>query len=95
MLSSVLNTERAVQMNILIMRAFVRLREVLATHKVLAAKIEKLETGQRDHAVAISLVAKDVEDLANSVKREVRKLQEPRRRKPRIGFIADEKLPGR
>jgi hypothetical protein len=95
MLSSVLNTERAVQMNILIMRAFVRLREVLATHKDLAAKIEKLETGQRDHAVAISLVAKDVEDLANSVKREFRKLQEPRRRKPRIGFIADEKQPAR
>ena len=95
MLSSVLNTERAVQMNILIVRAFVRLREVLATHKDLAAKIEKLETGQRDHAVAISLVAKDVEDLANSVKREFRKLQEPRRRKPRIGFIADEKQPGR
>jgi len=35
MLSSVLNSERAVQMNILIMRAFVRLRELMATHKSL------------------------------------------------------------
>jgi len=92
MLSSVLNTARAVQMNILIMRAFVRLREILATHRELAAKIEKLETGQRDHAIAISLVAKDVESLAESVKREFKKLTSPRRQKPRIGFhIPDEK----
>ncbi|HTC79315.1 MAG TPA: hypothetical protein VK657_11925, partial [Terriglobales bacterium] len=38
MLSSVLNSARAIQMNIVIMRAFVRLREVLATHKALARK---------------------------------------------------------
>jgi len=40
MLSSVLNSARAVQMNIVIMRAFVRLRELLATHKDLARKLE-------------------------------------------------------
>jgi len=92
MLSSVLNTARAVQMNILIMRAFVRLREILATHRELAAKIEKLEAGQRDHAIAISLVAKDVESLAKGVKREFKKLTSPRRQKPRIGFhVPDEK----
>lgn len=43
MLSSVLNSERAVQVNILIMRAFVRLREILATHKDLARKLEEME----------------------------------------------------
>ena len=37
MLSSVLNSDRAVQMNILIMRAFVRLREALATNEALAS----------------------------------------------------------
>jgi hypothetical protein len=47
MLSSVLNSERAVQMNSLIMRAFVKLREVLASHKDLARKIEKLEATRR------------------------------------------------
>src|SRR6266516_4278185 len=41
MLSFVLNSRRAVQMNILIIRAFVKLRELLATHKDLARKIEK------------------------------------------------------
>lgn len=43
MLSSVLRSERAVQVNIIIMRTFVRLREILATHKDLAHKIEELE----------------------------------------------------
>src|SRR6202047_2761837 len=39
MLSSVLNSERAVQVNIAIMRAFVKLREILTTHRELAGKI--------------------------------------------------------
>ncbi len=43
MLSSVLRSKRAVQVNIAIMRAFVRLREMLATHKDLARKLEELE----------------------------------------------------
>jgi len=43
MLSSVLRSARAVQVNIEIMRAFVRLREMLATHKDLAAKLEATE----------------------------------------------------
>jgi phage regulator Rha-like protein len=43
MLSSVLKSKRAVQVNIAIMRAFVRLREIMATHKDLARKIEDLE----------------------------------------------------
>lgn len=41
MLSSVLNSERAIQINIQIMRAFIKLREVLATHKELQKKIEE------------------------------------------------------
>lgn len=43
MLSSVLTSERAIEVNIAIMRAFVRLREILATHKDLARKLEELE----------------------------------------------------
>jgi hypothetical protein len=43
MLSSVLRSKRAVRVNIEIMRAFVRLREILATHKDLARKLEELE----------------------------------------------------
>ena len=43
MLSSVLNSERAIEVNIAIMRAFVRLRAMLATHADLARRLEELE----------------------------------------------------
>lgn len=43
MLSSVLNSERAIAVNIEIIRAFVRLRELLATHRDLARKLDELE----------------------------------------------------
>ncbi len=43
MLSSVLRSQRAVQVNIAIMRAFVRLREMLANHKDLARKLDQME----------------------------------------------------
>jgi len=41
MLSSVLNSDRAIQVNIAIMRAFVRIREVLSTHREILKKIEE------------------------------------------------------
>lgn len=43
MLSSVLKSDRAIQVNIAIMRAFVKLRELLATHQDLALRLEELE----------------------------------------------------
>jgi hypothetical protein len=43
MLSSVLNSERAIEVNIQIMRTFSKLREIMATHKDLRLKIEELE----------------------------------------------------
>ncbi len=43
MLSSVLNSERAAQVNIRIMRTFTKLREMLLTHKDLRLKIEEME----------------------------------------------------
>lgn len=43
MLSSVLNSPRAVQVNIEIMRAFVRLRGILASHQELAQRLDELE----------------------------------------------------
>jgi len=48
MFSSVLSSPRAVQMNIIIIRAFVKLRELLATHKDLARKIGELEDNQNN-----------------------------------------------
>ena len=43
MLSSVLKSKRAVQVNIAVMRTFVKLREMMATHKNLARKLEEME----------------------------------------------------
>jgi hypothetical protein len=43
MVATILNTPRAVEVSVYVVRAFVRLREVLATHKALAKKLEALE----------------------------------------------------
>jgi hypothetical protein len=63
MLSAVLHSDRAVQVSIFIVRAFVRLREAIAAHKDLAARIEKLESGQTDHASIITLLIKEIRAL--------------------------------
>jgi phage regulator Rha-like protein len=49
MLATVLNSEQAVQMSIAIIRAFVKLREILATHQDLARVIEDLRRKQDEH----------------------------------------------
>lgn len=50
MLSSVLTSKSAVGPSILVIRAFVRLREYLATHKDLARKLEDVERTQQEHS---------------------------------------------
>jgi len=59
MLSSVLNSERAVKVNIAIMRAFVKLRETLDTNRELARKFAELErrVGKHDEEIAAILEA--------------------------------------
>jgi hypothetical protein len=52
MLSSVLNSERAVEVNIAIMRTFVRLRQLLATHEDLACQLEELRWRQEERLPA-------------------------------------------
>jgi ORF6N domain len=76
MLSSVLTSPRAVQMNIAIMRTFVRLRQVMAENRELERRIESVELQQREHASIISVVVEEIQDL--------RQQPEPPRR--RIGF---------
>src|SRR5260370_20795665 len=65
MLSSVLHSQRAIQMNIIIMRAFVRMRELMASHTALAEKIEKLERTQKQHGSMIVSVVQDIQRLKN------------------------------
>lgn len=53
MLSSVLNSERAIQVNIAIMRTFVRLKQMVLNHKELSAKLTELEHKIEHHDAAI------------------------------------------
>ncbi|MFH0739464.1 MAG: ORF6N domain-containing protein [Candidatus Omnitrophota bacterium] len=63
MLSSILNSERAIQVNILIMRAFTKLKEILLTHKDLAAKIEALEKKYTEHDQTIKEIFQAIKQL--------------------------------
>jgi hypothetical protein len=63
MLSSVLISERAIQVNIAIMRVFVRLREMIATHKELAFKLVELEERLEKHDEQIQNIFEAIRQL--------------------------------
>jgi len=63
MLSSVLNSERAIQVNVAIMRAFVKLRETLSAHKDLAAKLAELERKIENHDESIHTLFEAIRQL--------------------------------
>ena len=63
MLSSILNTKRAIQVNIAIMRVFVELRRMLATHKELARKLAELERRLEGHDVQIRSLFEAIRQL--------------------------------
>jgi len=63
MLSSVLNSDRAIEVNIQIMRVFVRLKELMISHKDLARKIEALERKFRGHDKKFILVFEAIKQL--------------------------------
>ena len=64
MLSSVLRSPRAIQVNIAIMRVFVRLRETLALHKELAHKLAELERKIEGHDSSIRSLFDAIRELA-------------------------------
>jgi hypothetical protein len=78
MLSGVLNSDRAIDVNIEIMRAFVRLRQMLAAHKDLARKLAALEKKYDDH---FKVVFEAIAEL----------MAPPEKPKKKIGFGVKEK----
>jgi phage regulator Rha-like protein len=76
MLSSVLNSERAIQVNIAIMRAFVKLREIISTHKELAGKLAELERKIAKHDEHIQGIFQAIRRL----------MAPPEKKKRKIGF---------
>lgn len=65
MLSSVLNSKSAINMNILIMRAFVTMRYTLASNASLAEKMNKIERRQQNQEVILIGVVNDIKKLKN------------------------------
>jgi uncharacterized membrane protein len=63
MLSSVLKSKRAIYVNIAIMRAFVKLREILSTHKELAHKLNELERKIEKHDTEIRAIFEAIRQL--------------------------------
>ena len=65
MLSSVLNSKKAVHVNIQIMRTFVKLREMLSTHIELKRKIEELERKYSKHDKHFQIIFKTIQKMLN------------------------------
>ena len=76
MLASVLNSERAIEASIYVVRAFVRLRELMITHKAVAQKLSELERKVIGHDQDIRAVVDAIRQL----------MATPEPRKRRIGF---------
>ncbi len=83
MLSSVLNSERAVKVNIAIMRAFVKLRENLETNRELARKFNELEKRVGKHDEKIDAILEAIRQL----------MAPPKKPRREIGFHVREKTP--
>jgi phage regulator Rha-like protein len=75
MLSAVLRSDRAVQMSIAMVRTFVRMRELMAANKEIAARVEKLERGHDRTASVIEVLIEDIDRLARDVKDQSRVLR--------------------
>ena len=83
MLSSVLNSERAVKVNIAIMRAFVKLREMLDKNRELAEKFSELEQRVGKHDEEITAILEAIRQL----------MAPPEKPRREIGFHVREKAP--
>ena len=79
MLSGVLNSNRAIEVNIAIMRAFVRLRQILSTHKDLAHKLKQLER-------KVGVLDGEVKLIFDAIKK---LMEEPVKSSKKIGFRSD------
>ena len=83
MLSSVLNSERAIKVNIAIMRAFVKLRQMLETNRGLAQKFSELEQRVGKHDEKIAAIFEAIRQL----------MAPPEKSRREIGFHVREKSP--
>lgn len=84
MLSSVLNSSKAIQVNMQIMRAFHKLREMISNHEELRIKIEELE---KEYDARFDRVDVHVQSVFQAFKEIKKLLKPPKSKKTKIGFI--------
>lgn len=89
MLSCVLNSERAIAVNILVIRVFTKIREMVLTHKDILVKLEQIEktllqhdTRMNEHEVEIQMILETLKEMLNP----------PDVPRPRIGFRRNDEL---
>ena len=91
MAATVLSSSRAVEMSVYVVRAFVQLREVLATHKDLAVKLATLERQTQALALKHDTLAQNTRLQLKQVFEAIRELMVPPEPKKRsIGFVVPE-----
>jgi len=91
MAATILNSPRATEVSVYVVRAFVRLREMLATNKELAAKLEELEQETEALALRHDALAANTRTQLKQVFETIRELMSPPEPKRRpIGFITPE-----
>ena len=81
MVATILNSQRAIEVSIFVVRAFIKLREVLATHKKLAYKIEVLERHLKEHDQQIQAIVEAIRQLMTL----------PEKPRKKIGFQVKER----
>ncbi len=81
MLASILNSDRAIHVNIQIVRIFNRMREMLMTHKDVLLEIERIKNQVSDHEDRILLVFEYLKQFEKSKQQELEQKQ-----RPKIGF---------
>jgi len=74
MLASVLNTLRAIEVSVFVVRAFVRLREITAAHRRLANKLVELENKIETHDEAIQSLVSAIRRLMDPPEKEPKKI---------------------
>ncbi len=84
MLAAVLRSRQAVDVSVFVVRAFVRMRRMLADQRQLAIKLAELERKLATHDRSFQVVFATIKQL----------MQPPEPRKKRIGFITDDSKPG-
>ena len=84
MLSSVINSERAIDVNIQIVRTFAKIKEILSTNQELAKRLEELENKYGDHDEKIKIIFEAIRQLLEPP---------PASAKPKIGFYVEKWVP--